>query len=139
MGNVDGDGNPTGPVRSIRDAARRTLTAVLVVVAALTLLRYGALSLGATEGDVPAASVVELPSGSEVVDDDVECASGGCWRLLTVRPPSGSTANDLADTLSDRVDGTLWDPRVVNLSSEIDEGFLVVRADYWSQSTGPRA
>ncbi|WP_214979123.1 hypothetical protein [Curtobacterium sp. ISL-83] len=109
---------------------------VLVLVAALAAFRYSALFLFATEGDVPPASVVALPSESEVVDDDVECGSGGCWRLLTVRPPSGTTAEDLVTELGTRlghrIGGTIWDPRTINLSSEVDEGFLVVRADYWS-------
>ncbi|MFJ3384042.1 MULTISPECIES: hypothetical protein [unclassified Curtobacterium] len=96
------------------------------------MVHAGALFLFATEGDVPSASVVALPSGSAVVDDDIECGSGGCWRLLTVHPPDGSTAEDLATELGHRVHGTMWDPRTVNLSSEVDEGFLVVRADYWS-------
>jgi hypothetical protein len=105
---------------------------LLVLVTAIAIVRYGLLILSATEGDTPPASVVALPSGSEVVGDDIECGSGGCWRLLTVQPPSEMTAEDLATELEHRIGGTVWDPRTVDLSSEVDEGFLVVRAAYWS-------
>ena len=33
--------------------------------------------------------------------------------------------------------GTLWDPRVVNLTSEVQGELLVVRADYWSRELPP--
>ncbi|OIH92475.1 hypothetical protein BIU90_11385 [Curtobacterium sp. MCBA15_001] len=105
---------------------------LLVLVTALAIARYALLFLSATEGDTPPASVVALPSGSEVVGDDVECGSGGCWRLLTVRPPTEMTAEFLANELEHRMSGTVCDPRTVDLSSEVDVGFLVVRAAYWS-------
>lgn len=106
------------------------------MVAVLAALRYGALFVGATEGDVPPATAVRLPAGSELVDDDVECGSGGCWRLLTVRPPEGTSVHELSAALGTtplhRIRGTLWDPRTIRVTSVADEGFLVVHADYWS-------
>lgn len=121
--------------------ARRIVVTFLVLAALSIVVRYGTLFVSAREGDVPPASVVSLPSGARVVDDDVECASGGCWRLVTVRPPSGVSAEALATELGTtsgvRVGGTVWDPRTVTLSSEVDEGYLVVRADYWSRPIEP--
>lgn len=103
--------------------------------------RLAFLSAFATEGDVPPTASVSLPAGSEVVAEEKECASGGCWVVLSVRPPDGMSPHDLATSLGTtpqaRQRGTLWDPRTVNLSSEVDGEFLVVRADYWTRQANP--
>jgi hypothetical protein len=131
----------TSRARRTPSTARRIVVTLLVLAALTIVVRYGVLFVSAREGDVPPASVVALPSGARVVDDDVECGSGGCWRLVTVRPPSGVSAEALATELGTtsgvRIRGTVWDPRTVNLSSEVDEGFLVVQANYWSQPIAP--
>ncbi|QOD43155.1 hypothetical protein [Clavibacter zhangzhiyongii] len=123
---------------------RRILIALAVVVAAVVLLmlaRYATLSVFATEGDVPAASSIPLPEGSEVVDEGVECASGGCWLLLSVRPPEQMTVDELAAALGTtpqaRIPGTPWDPRTISLRAEPHGSLLQVQADYWSQEYVP--
>ncbi len=73
---------------------------VLVVAAAAVLfigLRAALLFAGATEGDVPTSSSIPLPAGSRVVDEDEQCASGGCWSLVSVQPPSGDEPDRTVD------------------------------------------
>ncbi|MDY0912283.1 hypothetical protein [Rathayibacter festucae] len=105
------------------------------------LLYYGGLAVFVTEGDVPAASAIDLPDGSELVGETVECASGGCWRLLSVRPPDGMTpeqlSGEIGTTPQARIAGTLWDPRTITVSSAVEGPLLKVRADYWSQEFIP--
>ena len=81
---------------------RRSHGIVAVVIAGLVLLGvlYIAhvllLFAGATEGDVPEASRLHLPAGADVIGQAHDCASGGCWVTLSVRPPDGRTPEDLA-------------------------------------------
>ncbi|WP_131922605.1 MULTISPECIES: hypothetical protein [unclassified Curtobacterium] len=123
---------------------RSVVVMVVVTLALVTLLagvRLVSLFAFATEGDVPPASSVSLPAGSELITEEKECASGGCWAVLSVRPPEGVSPQDLATSLGmtpqARQRGTLWDPRTVNLSSEADGELLVIRADYWSRQATP--
>ncbi|WKK70324.1 hypothetical protein Q0F99_10485 [Rathayibacter oskolensis] len=115
-----------------------TIAAAAVLCA---VVYYAGLAAFATEGDVPAASAIDLPEGSELVSDTVECASGGCWRLLSVRPPDAMTPEQLSSELGTvpqaRIAGTLWDPRTITVSSTVEGPFLMVRADYWSQEYVP--
>lgn len=117
---------------------------VLILGAAAVLfigLRAALLFAGATEGDVPTSSSIPLPAGSKVVHEDKECASGGCWSVVSVQPPTGVSPSELSTALGTeplaRRPGTLWDPRVVNLTSEVQGELLVVRADYWSREAPP--
>ncbi|PZE99965.1 hypothetical protein DEJ01_13600 [Curtobacterium sp. MCLR17_040] len=126
------------------DTRRAIVVTVLVVAAAAVLfigLRAALLFAGATEGDVPTSSSIPLPAGSRVVHEDEECASGGCWSVVSVQPPTGVSPSELSTTLGTepfaRLPGTLWDPRVVNLTSEVQGELLVVRADYWSRELPP--
>ncbi|MWV58808.1 hypothetical protein [Rathayibacter sp. VKM Ac-2754] len=115
-----------------------TIVAVTVLFA---LVYYFSSAVFATEGDVPAASAISLPEGSEVVDESVECASGGCWALLSVRPPEVMTPEELSSELGTtpqaRIPGTLWDPRTITVSSRVDGPLLIVRADFWSREVTP--
>ena len=127
-----------------RGRGRGALIAVLVVVAvvaALYLLRLGALAVSATEGDVPAVSAIPLPEGSTVVERREECASGGCWITVSVLPPAGTTPGELAAELGAtpqaRLPGTPWDPRTVSLRAEVRAELLVIQADLWSQEDVP--
>jgi hypothetical protein len=129
---------------NVAHTRRRWIVAATFVVAALLLLYAGRLVLlliGATEGDVPPASSIPLPAGSTIVSESVECASGGCWTLATVRPPEGVTPEELSDRLGTtpqaRLAGSFLDPRAISLSSEIHAEMLVVRADYWSRPWAP--
>jgi hypothetical protein len=119
---------------------RHVLIAVVIVLAVIVLLavmRLAILDVFATEGDVPAASSIPLPTGSDVVDESVECGSGGCWVLLSVRPPEGMTPDELSTELGAtpqaRIPGTFWDPRTISLMSESKGQLLILQADYWSQ------
>ncbi len=127
-----------------RTTTRRAIVATVLIVGAAALffgLRAAVLFAGATEGDVPATSSIPLPAGSTVVDEDEGCASGGCWVLVSVQPPAGTTPAELSTRLGTepfaRLPGTLWDPRVVNLTSEVRGELLVIRADYWSRDAPP--
>lgn len=118
-----------------------TVVVTLAVVALLAGVRLVSLFAFATEGDVPPASSVSLPAGSELIAEEKECASGGCWAVLSVRPPEGVSPQDLATSLGmtpqARQRGTLWDPRTVNLSAEVDGELLIIRADSWSREATP--
>lgn len=52
------------------------------------------------ETAVPAASEAPpLPSGVVVVDDQVACGSGGCWRALTLAGVAARSTDELAASL----------------------------------------
>lgn len=134
----------SGPMDEPRKRGRPFVIAGTTIAAAAALcalVHYAGLAVFRTEGDVPAASAVDLPDGSELVSETVECASGGCWRLLSVRPPDAMTpeqlSSELGTTPQARIAGTLWDPRTITVSSAIDGPLLEVRADYWSQEYAP--
>ncbi|WIE82397.1 hypothetical protein [Curtobacterium sp. MCPF17_021] len=128
-----------------RTNTRRAVIATVLIVSAAALLfiglRTALLVMGATEGDVPATASIPLPAGSKVVDEEKQCASGGCWSLVSVQPPAGVSPAELSTTLGTepfaRLPGTLWDPRVVNLTSEVQGDLLVIQADYWSRELTP--
>jgi hypothetical protein len=128
-----------------RTNTRRAIVVTVLIAAAAALLfiglRTALLFMGATEGDVPATASIPLPAGSRVVDEDEQCASGGCWSLVSVQPPSGMSPTELSTTLGTepfaRLPGGLWDPRVVNLTSEVQGDLLVIQADYWSREPSP--
>ncbi|QHC58914.1 hypothetical protein [Rathayibacter sp. VKM Ac-2760] len=118
------------------------LTVTVLVAAILLLLgRYALLFLGATEGDVPPAAAIPLPAGSAVVGESAECASGGCWLVVSVRPPDGTTPEELERALGTdpqvRLLGDLWDPRTIRLGSDVRGPLLELRADYWSSAPSP--
>lgn len=118
--------------------AVRVVLVTLVVLVVVAVVRYGALFAFATEGDVPPTGAAPLPAGATVVDATKECASGGCWTQLTVRPPSGTSSERLAARLDGtRIAGSLWDPRTVNVAAESDGDQVLVRADYWSVTPVP--
>jgi hypothetical protein len=128
-----------------RTNIRRAIVVTVLIVSAAALLfiglRTALLFMGATEGDVPATASIPLPAGSRVVDEDEQCASGGCWSLVSVQPPSGMSPTELSTTLGTepfaRLPGSLWDPRVINLTSEVQGDLLVIQADYWSREPSP--
>lgn len=126
--------------KSLQQRQRRSVivaAAILFAVIAAFAVRFIGLAVFATEGDVPAASSLHFPDGSVVEHEGIECASGGCWATVSVRPPEGMTPDELSRELGttpqSHIPGTLWDPRTVNLSSESRGRLLIVRADYWMQ------
>ena len=70
-----------------------------------------------------------------------DCASGGCWVTLSVRPPDGQTPEDLAaDTGATpqlELPGNLFDPRSIRVWGEPAAGTLSLRMDYWSEKYIP--
>lgn len=126
------------------DVTRRVCRAVVLAILVLALLyagRVACLFMGATEGDVPPASAVPLPAGTEILSESCECASGGCWLTIEVRPPSGRTAEDLAERIGAtpqlEVPGDMIDPRTTWVWAQPRGGVLTLRADYFSQEWVP--
>lgn len=123
---------------------RCTLVIVACLVGVLVVGYAGRVAwlfMGATEGDVPSASSLPLPAGSQIVDVTTECASGGCWSLIDVRPPEGTTPGDLARELGidpqAKISGNLLDPRTIWLRAEQAGDLLSIHADYWSSEYVP--
>ena len=120
-------------------APRGALVAAVAVVlaGAAYLLWVFALTLGASEGDIPDASRIELPAGAEIIGEESGCASGGCWVTITVRPPAGQSAEELATEIgaTPQLDlaGNVFDPRTVRVWATPSGGTLSLRADYWSE------
>jgi hypothetical protein len=108
---------------------------VLLLLAGLVLVRYLFLGIGASEGDVPDASSMQLPAGSAVTASETSCGSGGCWTVFTVRPPDGTTPAELTrrieDEHGDGIPGDLLDPRTIQVSAEVAGADVAVRGSYW--------
>lgn len=68
-------------------------------MALLASLWFGlpVVSLALDEGAVPPSSdAPSLPVGVRVVDEEVLCGSGGCYRELRLRGPEGQPPDELA-------------------------------------------
>lgn len=123
---------------------RTTVVVVSAVVVALVLVylvRVLWLFMVATEGDVPDASAIPLPAGAQIVNEERDCASGGCWVSVDVRPPDGQSPKELAAEIGAtpqlELPGNVLDPRSVWLSAQPGDGILTIRADYWSSKYVP--
>lgn len=111
----------------------------------LSAIAYSAWALfllaGTTEGAVPDVARIGLPPAVETVSEARECASGGSWATITVRPPAGQSAEDLATEIGATpqlvLPGSIFDPRTVWVWAEPGAGDVVLRADYWSQQHIP--
>ena len=90
---------------------------------------------------MPDVSRLAFPAGSEVVSEIRDCASGGCWIDIAVRPPDGQTPEDLARELGAtpqlQLPGNIADPRTVWVWAEPGADELNLRADYWSRRYVP--
>ncbi len=113
--------------------------AAIVIIAVLAALYAGRvfwLNVMATEGDVPPASVLPLPAGAEIIDENTGCGSGGCATTFTVLPPEGQSPEALAEeigvTTGLDIPGTFFDPRTITVSARPDGSVLHLVADYWS-------
>lgn len=128
-----------------RVTRRRMVRTILLTVAVVLVLFYAGrvawLFMMADEGDVPPVSVVQLPAGAEVLSESVGCGSGGCTLNLTVRPPVGHSADDLAAEMGATpqllVSGNLWDPRTVSVFARPAGGILNLNLDYTSTEWVP--
>lgn len=109
--------------------------AVLVV---LTLLHAAVLWAFADELPAPpASSLPDVPSSVQVVDEGAQCASGGCWQELTLRPEEGQSTKQLAVELGLDVERCEWvsllDPRRLCVGSLAEADVLLVYAANFSR------
>lgn len=123
---------------------RVTWTILITVAVALALFYAGRVAwlfVMEDEGDVPPVSVVPLPAGAEVLGETVGCGSGGCTLNLTVRPPAGQSADELAAEIRATpqlmVPGNLWDPRTVSVFARPAVGILNLNLDFSSAQWVP--
>ncbi|MEU5784276.1 hypothetical protein [Micromonospora lupini] len=121
-----------------RRRTKRVLVAVSVTVGLLSclwVLWFLSLRAFGDEGALPPKSrLPEVPAGASVVDESTECASGGCWRQITVAPAAGQTPEDLARemglTEEQSLPPTLFDPGSVYVGARVAEGKLIVHVGY---------
>ncbi|GAA5143944.1 hypothetical protein GCM10023340_10560 [Nocardioides marinquilinus] len=113
------------------------VAAVLLVACVALYLLYAAYLLAfADEGALPPRwRIPDLPAGASVIHESKECASGGCWRQLTIQPGRGQTANDLAGELGlsggGRREGWKWyDPHSVSISGGVYDGHVRMDVGY---------
>ncbi|GIE31036.1 hypothetical protein Ait01nite_040810 [Actinoplanes italicus] len=118
---------------------RRGLTVGCVVAflgGCLWSVGFAWLWLTGDEGALPPTwRMPDLPAGAEIVDDeDMACGSGGCTRLVKVRPPDGQSPEDLAGAMgvdrSQVLSPALFDPAEVYLAAEPDGSYLIVHLQY---------
>ncbi|MFF0255832.1 hypothetical protein ACFYPW_25395 [Micromonospora zamorensis] len=128
---------------SSRTAPRRRRTKHLLVAVSVTVgllsclwvLGFLSLRVFGTEGALPPDSrIPKVPSGASIIDEGMECASGGCWRLISVQPAAGQTPEDLADemglTEGQSLSPTLFDPGFVYVGARAKEGKLIIHLGY---------
>jgi hypothetical protein len=86
----------------------------------------------------PASSLPDVPSSVEVIEEGMQCASGGCWQELSLRPAEGQSTKELAVELGldvERCDWvSLWDPRRVCVGSLAEADVLLVYAANYSRA-----
>ncbi|MFE9190998.1 hypothetical protein ACFYL6_15420 [Micromonospora sp. NPDC007208] len=123
---------------ALRRRTRRILVAVSVTLGLLSclwVLSFLWLQVFKTEGSLPPKSrIPEVPAGATVAEESMECASGGCWRTITLVPAAGQSPEDLAremgltEELS--LPPTLFDPASVYVGANPRDGRLIVRVGY---------
>ena len=104
------------------------MVGVVVLLLVLVMLWWVVpfVRLSFDEGSVPSNRVAQaVPAGVEVVDAEVQCGSGGCWRDLTLRWPDHS-AIDLRTSLGLPPGGTTQRCRAASL---VDRRYACVGVD----------
>ncbi|WP_327041372.1 hypothetical protein OG400_30000 [Micromonospora ureilytica] len=122
----------------LRRRTKHVLVAVSVTLGLLSclwVLSFLWLQVFKTEGSLPPKSrMPEVPSGATIADESMECASGGCWRTITVVPAAGQSPEDLARQMGLSEDlslpPTLFDPASVYVGADPKEGKLLVHVGY---------
>jgi len=123
------------PRRSVAVAVAGWFGAVAAVMA-LLLVQW----LFTDEGDLPPDDLSgRLPAGLEVVAQDKQCGSGGCWRQYTVRDSGDAKVDAVAGKL--RVSGlegcrhSLWIPdlrrRCTHISTTSTAVLVSVNVEGW--------
>lgn len=128
-----------------RTARRRVTWTILITVAVVLVLFYAArvawLFMMADEGDVPPSTVIPLPAGAQILGESESCGSGGCTLNVTVRPPAGQSADDLAAEMGTTpqllVSGNIWDPRTVSVFATTSGSTLNISLDFSSDEWVP--
>ncbi|MEU8390465.1 hypothetical protein [Micromonospora sp. NPDC048842] len=123
---------------ALRRRTKRILVALSVTLGLLSCLwclSFLWLQMFKTEGSLPPESrMPRVPPGATVADKSMECASGGCWRTITLVPAAGQSPEDLAREmgLSEglRLPPTVLDPATVYVGARPKEGKLIVHVGY---------
>lgn len=111
------------------------LISVLGVAACLWGSAFVYLFALGDEGSVPPKSrIPAIPAGASVVAEGKECASGGCWWQVTVKPAAGQSPQDLAAAMGltdeQKRSPTLFDPGSVYVGAEPRDDTLVIHVGY---------
>lgn len=111
------------------------MSVTLGLLSCLWVLSFLWLQVFKTEGSLPPKwRIPEVPPGATVADESRECASGGCWRTITVMPAAGQSPEDLAREMGLSEDlslsPTLFDPASVYVGADPREGRLIVHVGY---------
>ena len=127
--------------RTSRSRVLRYALVVIAILAFVYLCWFALLSIGSEEGDIPPASSLGLPDGTTILTETKDCASGGCWSTIAVRPAEGSSSAELKEHLdtayNGRVPGTFFDPRTINVMAVARQSVVVVTASYWGSYERP--
>ncbi|WP_433789401.1 hypothetical protein [Actinoplanes sp. CA-252034] len=120
-----------------RTVLRVIRAAALVVITAgfLWSVRFAWLYVFSDEGAMPPQwRVPPVPAGATVLEDGMQCASGGCWWSLTLKPPPGRTPEEMRWQMGleteERLGPTLTDPGYVLRGAHIRQGNVVVYVSY---------
>lgn len=111
------------------------VSVTLGLLSCLWVLSFLWLQVFKTEGSLPPTwRMPEVPPGATVADESMECASGGCWRTITVVPAAGQSPEDLAREMGLSEDlslsPTLFDPASVYVGADPREGRLIIHVGY---------
>ncbi|MBQ1030466.1 hypothetical protein ABZ388_23540 [Micromonospora parva] len=123
---------------ALRRRTKHALVAVSVTLGLLSclwVLSFVWLQMFKTEGELPPTSrMPQVPAGAKVTDEGMECASGGCWRTITVVPAAGQSSADLAREMGLSKElilpPTLFDPASVYVGAHPEDGELIVHIGY---------
>ena len=105
----------------------------------LLVVAYGLwaayLAVFDSEGELPPRSrIPEVPGDARVVSDTKECASGGCWWELVLRPAAGQSPEELAAHMGVTGDVRhpwhVFDPHVVFVGSSAEDELLRIYVRY---------
>jgi hypothetical protein len=113
----------------------RVAVSLLIVAGFLWSLCFAWIRLSSEEGAMPPRwRIPEVPAGATVLDDGMDCASGGCWWSLTLRPPPGRSPEELRRQMGLETEEepapTLTDPGFVVRGAHVRRGNVVVYVGY---------